>query len=180
MVPMVRSDAYAHPGSSSPTPTAILVDALDSSAVTVTEFIESLVGEQILADKIEHSELRAREGDRLDVEAGSPLRRRVAVLRGRQTWHPYVGALTLMVPDRLPDSVIHRLEATDEPIGRVLTDHGLTAVRRDLAAVTPSSTIRLPADVLYARQYRLDVGGRPAMFIREWFLADITPFLTPR
>jgi chorismate-pyruvate lyase len=173
---MVRSSAQVNPGSSSPAQTAILVGALDNG-VSVTEFIERLVGEQILADKIEHSEVKALAGNRLDAQVGSPLRRRAAVLRGRQTWHPYVEALTLMVSDRLPDPVIHRLDATNEPIGRVLTDHGLAGVRGDVATVSSLSEVRVSADVLYARQYRLDVEGRPAMFVREWFLADLTRFL---
>lgn len=179
MVPMVQSEARAQPGSSIPTPAAILVAALDRSHVTVTQFIEDLVLEQIFADKIEHSELEALAGNPFNVEAHTPLCRRVAVLRGRQTWHTYVEALTLMVLDRLPDPVVRRLQATDEPIGRVLTEQGLVAVRRDLAAVRLTPTLQAPTDVLFTRRYSLDVGGRPAMFVTEWFLADLAPFLTP-
>lgn len=158
----------------------VLADALTEFRGTVTEFLEDLVKEQIYADKIMQVETAAASPNRLSLEGGHPLARRVAVLRGRRTSRAYLYAETLLVTSRLPLMTMRRLETSCDPIGRVIVEEGLTVARTSLAPIPRPLEHRLPKDALafiYSREYRIDVGGLPVMEISEWFLPGLEDFL---
>jgi chorismate-pyruvate lyase len=145
---------------------------------TVTEFVERLVDERIVADVVTQVEFSAAEDSELGVQPGHRLIRRVAVLRGRRSHRGFVVAETMYVPDRLPPTVRRGLLETDEPIGRVLLGHQLAIARVDLASTPepPGS----PHGALWSRRYRLDIAGLPVMDITERFLYSLAPLLTPK
>jgi len=153
----------------------LIAAALAESRLTVTEFIEDLIGEPIVADKLGQSETSAGDENGLGVEAGHTLLRREVLLRGRRSLRPYVHAESWLVPDRLPQTLLERLELTDKPIGRVLVEEQLPYVRVEVVPIHQSD--RSAYEVVYARHYRIELGNRPVMRIVEWFLNSLTPYL---
>jgi chorismate-pyruvate lyase len=159
---------------------ALLVAALAAPTKTVTEVLEDLVKEPVTADKLDQVETTATDGNRLSVEAGYPLTRRVTLLRGERSSRLYLFADTLIVTSRLPRETWQRLEESTDPIGRVIVEDGLSMARAD---ITPERrplgprSLGFTGDFLYARRYRLDIRCEPVMEIAEWFLPDLTDFL---
>jgi chorismate-pyruvate lyase len=159
---------------------AALVEALADPTKTVTEVLEDLVKEPVTADKLDQVDTTATDGNRLSVEAGYPLTRRVTLLRGERSSHPYLFADTLIVTSRLPHETWRRLADGNEPIGRVIVEEGLSMERAD---ITPEGRplgprpLEFTGEVLYARRYRLDIRCEPVMEIAEWFLTGLAEFL---
>jgi chorismate-pyruvate lyase len=167
-----------HRGDHSPTSASLVADALAQSRLTVTEFIEDLVGEPMMADKLAQFEVSAVDDSGLGVEVGHPLLRREVLLRGRRSLRPYVHAESWLVPDRLPGAVIERLTQTDTPIGRALVEQHLSYIRVDVVPIHSSN--RSAYESVYARNYRIDIGNRPALRIAERFLNTLTPYLATK
>lgn len=159
---------------------AVLVAALAEPTKTVTEVLEDFVKEPVTADKLEQVGTTATDGNPLSVEAGYPLTRRVALLRGERSSRPYLFADTLIVTSRLPHDTWQRLAESNDPIGRVIVEDGLSMARAD---ITPEGgplgprPLGFTGEFLYARRYRLDIRCEPVMEIAEWFLPDLTHFL---
>ena len=92
-------------------------------------------------------------------------------------------AESLIALSRLPSCVCERLEATNDPIGRILAEEGLEFTRSALSAPQAPVTSPLncaasaPPETLLARTYRVDLDGVPVMVISEWFLHSLEPFL---
>src|ERR1700677_479153 len=107
--------------------------ALARTGETVTAFIEKFAGEPIDADERYHTMTRAPTRNPLKVPDGHPLIKRTVVLRGRTSAKPYVYAESLLVPGRLPAVFFVRLETSADPIGRILTEEGITFTRSPLA-----------------------------------------------
>jgi chorismate-pyruvate lyase len=162
-------------------PVDVLTAALSEPGATVTEVLEDLVREPVVAHKLDQGETTAAEGNRLAVEPGHPLARRVTVLRGARSSRPYLYADTLIVTGRLPVGTWRRLARSNDPIGRVIVEDGLPLTR---VGITPEPRSFGPpatgwiGQPIYARRYRLDIGSEPVMEIAEWFLPDLTDFLT--
>ena len=154
-----------------------LASIVSETKGTVTEFVEHLVDERIVADVVTQVESLAAEESVLGVQPGHRLFRRVAVLRGRRSHRSFVLAETMYVPDRLPRVVQRELLETDDPIGRVLLANQLAFARVDLPSIPePSGS---PNGALWARRYRLDLAGMPVMDITEWFLDTLARLLPP-
>lgn len=149
---------------------------------TVTDFLETLTGERLVADPVRHRPMAAADPNDLGVAAGRELTRRTALLKGGTSGRPYVYAASLFVPDRLPERVRAQLEEGTDPIGRVLAAHGLRPVRvplarserpegpdddgsGDLPGLTPA--------IVWSRAYRLTRDGLTLFAIREWFLRPV-------
>jgi chorismate-pyruvate lyase len=148
---------------------------LDSSG-TVTQFLETITGELILADVVRQSMVKAEPGNGLGVATGQVVTRRIAILVGRTTHLQYLYAETSFAPERLPEQVLAQLETTDHPIGQVLVAHGLTLGREPVPeqeARTPSPEIELAAEIVFTRAYRLMIDASPVFAIREWFLRSV-------
>ena len=159
--------------------------ALARNSGTVTAFLEQLVGELIDADERCHTITHAGELNPLQVPLGHPLLKRTVVLRGRSSARSYVYAESLLVQERLPAVFLSRLETSAHPIGRILTEEDIAFTRVPLtppdacpafvAGDVPSTT----NDWAFARKYRIDVSGTPAMLIVEWFLSSLQSFSPP-
>jgi len=154
-----------------------LANIVSETKGTVTECVERLVDESLVADVVTQVECFAAEDSVLGVQPGHRLIRRVAVLRGRRSHRGFVFAESLYVPDRLPPVVRRGLLETSDPIGRVLLGNHVAFARVDLPSIPESS--RSPDGSVWARRYRLDLAGVPVMDITEWFLDTLPPLLPP-
>ena len=155
--------------------------ALDRTSGTVTDFLEQLVGETIDAHAHRHDMIEAHKASDLGVEEGEPLLYRAATLQGRTSGCSYVYAESIIVSDRLPTEFGNRLEASTDPIGRILEEMGIVVTRQDLGEPDgpsrPNGDLKV-VDYLLARTYRIDSEQTPVMIITEWFLKTLIPFLS--
>lgn len=155
-----------------------LASALDRDTWTVTELLEHVAREPIDAD-IRRQVIGPGSVDEwLGLPPGAPTLERAVVLAGRVTGTSFVYAESAIAADRLPRSVRSRLQASRDPIGRVLLDHEIALRRHPLpgpvvARHADRTGGSLLDDVVLARRYRLIVDGAPAMVISEWFLAPV-------
>lgn len=176
-----RSTPWAPPTRRPPQPPVdVLVRWLADPTTTVTEVLEELVREPVVAHKLDQAETTATTGNCLAVEPGHPLARRVAVLRGERSSRPYLYADSLIVTSRLPPKTWRRLAEGDDPIGRVIVEDALPMTRADVTLGRRPFEPRPPGlagEPIYARRYRLDIRREPVMDIAEWFLPDLTGFL---
>ena len=144
----------------------------------MTELLEHIAGEPVDAD-IHHQVVGPGCVDQLlALPSGAPTLERAVVLAGRFTGRAFVYAESAIAPDRLPGSVRSRLEASRDPIGRVLLDHHITPIRDQLdgpvaARHAEQTRLTLLDDVVLARRYRLIVDGTPVMVVSEWFLGPV-------
>ncbi len=110
---------------------------------------------------------------------------RTAVLAGRTSGEAFLYAESVLVPDRLPPSFRRRLDATDDPIGRILDEEGIAVTRHPEPGVgtgvcAEASDLGAALDAcLLVRTYRIDVESDPVMQISEWFLSSLERFLLP-
>ena len=155
--------------------------ALDRTGGSVTDFLEQLVGEKIVACVHDHDMIEAHNGNRLRVEKGEPLLRRAATLQGANSGCSYVYAESVIVVSRLPAGFCNKLERGSDPIGRVLDEMGIAVIRQGIGepddAARPNSDVEV-GGYLLARNYRLDSDETPVMTITEWFLETLAPFLS--
>ena len=163
-------------------PRSRLEVALERTGTSVTVFLEQLVGEPLDARQLRHAMIRAGAANSLAVGEGHPLLRRSAVLSGRSSDRPYLYAESLLVPERLPADVLRQLEATSNPIGRILAKERIGFTRSALPWSDPrrasvSGDPPVPDQHLLARTYRIDIEDAPAILIWEWFLPGLAPFL---
>ncbi len=160
-----------------------LEQLLAGSGGTVTATLEVLVGEPVDATVLGQCAVASDGAGALAVPEGHPLLCRAATLHGRHSGRPYVEAVTLLVPGRLPAGFGDRLGSGGQPIGRLLEAEGIEVTRVALADVDPLAravwpeAAPPPETVRLARTYRVDTGGRPVMVISEWFLTTVDRFL---
>jgi chorismate-pyruvate lyase len=164
---------------------ADLQRVLFDSAVTVTQFLETLTGEELVADVIDQHPTAAGAGNHLGVSAALIVTQRSAVLTGRTTALPYVYAESMYVPERLSPRSLRRLECTTDPIGRVLAASGLRPSREPVAGpigvatATPIVAPRL-GEVVWSRAYQLLIDDVPVFSISEWFFRSVLDALDRR
>jgi chorismate-pyruvate lyase len=151
-------------------PSEVLATALSTLDGTVTDLLESLAHEPIVADKLSQEERIAISGNLMDLVPGEPVLHRFALLRGQRTHRRFVYADTEIAIRRLPDGVVDRLKHTDHPIGRVLDEHCVARLRLDLPTEDSAPPPSVSEDVVLTRRYRFEIGGQPAVVIQEWFL----------
>ena len=158
---------------------AELQRAVVDSPGTVTDFLELLTGEVLVADVVRQSPVVLGPDNDLEAAAGHAATQRIAVLRGSTTDQPYVYAETMFVGERLPEPARTQLEGTTDPIGRVLVAHGLHPGREPLdpseaaGRQAPVAVAGLGSEIVWSRAYRLRIGGQPVFAIREWFLRSV-------
>jgi chorismate-pyruvate lyase len=162
---------------------ADLQQALRDSSDTVTDMLELLAGEKIVADVVRRCAVSAVTGNALGVAPGQPLTHRIAVLKGVTSEQPYLYAESTFVPERLPQSAGLQLTRSSEPIGRVVVAHGFRLSREELPG--PELPELPPAtaagddttEVVWARAYLLLLDDRPVFAIREWFFRSVLDVL---
>jgi chorismate-pyruvate lyase len=156
---------------------------------TVTTLLESCTGESIVTRASRQSgpatidELRTAVGcwwhpdTRILglAEAERIIARRVT-LTGARSGVPYVAAEAVVVPDRLPELLAHRLSRAGASLGRVLADCRLETRREvlDIAAVRAGSVGTqlggAPHAALLQRTYTIEVGRRAVSAVTEWLV----------
>jgi chorismate-pyruvate lyase len=154
---------------------------------TVTQLLQSITGEPLVAEVISQTARPPGQGDLsgVGVGVGEPVVERIALLKGRASATPYVYAESVYPPAGLPEPVRRHLAETDHPIGRVLLDHGLRLHRHDIP--TPPDGPPAPLDAMAAasgavawwRSYLLVVDDAPVFFIREWFFRSVVDAMGP-
>ena len=166
LVPLMPSD---------PTDLKRLLD----SPETVTHFLETLMGEVLVAEVVRQYPVAADSDNALGIAAGQAMTRRISVLKGRATDVSYLYADSIFVPERLPEEVWAQLEGSSDPIGRVLVAHGLKLGREPLPNRADSGR-RRPEPMSSSRprlygpcRYRLTIDGKPTFAIGEWFLRPV-------
>jgi len=158
---------------------AELQRAVADSPGTVTDFLEMLTGEPLVADVVRQGPVVVGPGNNLEAAPGYAATHRIAVLKGGTSDQPYVYAETMFVAERLPEPARTQLEGTTDPIGRVLAAHGLHPDRESLApsgdgmGEAANAAAALGSDVVWSRAYRLRIDGQPVFAIREWFLRSV-------
>ncbi len=146
---------------------------------TVTDFLEMLTGEPLVADVVHQGPVVLGPGNDLEAVPGYAATHRIAVLKGGITHQPYVYAESMFVEERLPEPARTRLKGTTDPIGRVLVAHGLHPKRESLApsgealGQAPDAVMALDSDIVWSRAYRLRIDGQLVFAIREWFLRSV-------
>jgi chorismate-pyruvate lyase len=158
---------------------AALPRLLRDNPHTVTHLLEELLGEPLVADVIRQYSMPAVAGNALGVVAGQPVTHRIAVLRGGATMVPFVYAESAFLPERLPGAARLQLERTSDPIGRVLSVHGLAHGREEMPSAGPGPPQAMDrvaagaAPIVWWRAYRLTIDDLPVFAIREWFFRTV-------
>lgn len=142
---------------------------------TVTEYLEALAGEPVDAEVMSQRHARAPAENVFGLAAGAGLVRRTALLKGRSSGRAFVYAGSTMAVERLPAAVLRRLEASREPIGRVLVDQGLQLTREPVGGPPDPSpegarVVAALGGCVLSRRYRIVVGEEIAIDVSEWFL----------
>ncbi len=142
---------------------------------TVTDYLEVLAGEPVDAEVMSRCHVGAPVDNVFGLPAGADLVRRTALLKGRGSGRAFVYAGSTLAVERLPATVLRRLEMSREPIGRVLADHGLEMAREPVGdPPTPSPVgarvVAALGGAVLSRRYRIAVGGEIAIDVSEWFL----------
>jgi beta-ribofuranosylaminobenzene 5'-phosphate synthase len=156
---------------------------------TVTTLLESCTGETIVTRATRQSGPAAIDELRTDVgcwwhpdtgilglAATERLIARRVTLTGARSGVAYVAAEALVVPDRLPELLAHRLSRAGASLGRVLGDCRLETRREilDIATVRAGSVGNqlgvAPRDALLQRTYTIEVGRRVVSAVTEWLV----------
>jgi chorismate-pyruvate lyase len=146
---------------------------------TVTKFIEAYTMEPVDIVRLgqatrplftSHAWLEAPEGTMTTA--------RHVLLRGGYSYNLYAYAMSLVVPDRLPDSIRPGLEVDGGALGRMLLS-GQLETRREILwygkerlAELPDAIRHLAGEEFISRTYRIIAGGQPLMLINEKFPLD--------
>jgi len=159
-----------------------LMAALQRTTGTVTEFLEHLAGEPIDADVLSQEAAPAGNDNALGLVPDHELVRRTVLLTGRTSGRRFVYAESAIAVELLPDPVRQRLQSSRDPIGRVLTDHGMLVRRDPLAGpvVAARNAVRganLLDGAVLSRRYRITLGGDTAIVVSEWFLQTVSEAL---
>ncbi len=158
---------------------ADLQRALEDGPNTVTQVLEQLTGESIVAEVAGQYTIAAESANALDLATGQPITHRIAVLKGGTSRRPYLYAESIFAPERLPWEVRARLERTSDPIGRILLAHGFSLAREALPPPEqpdppPAASWRgRGAEIIWARAYVLLLNDLPVFAIGEWFFRSV-------
>jgi chorismate-pyruvate lyase len=115
----------------------------------------------------------------LEAPRGTEVAVRQVLIQGRFSRTPYVFAVSLVVPERLPEPVRRRLAVQGEGIGRLLNDTGLETRReilwygRERVADLPEPVHSRTSGDFISRAYRIIAGGAPIALINEKFPCDV-------
>lgn len=143
---------------------------------TVTKFIEAYTLEPVQTVHL-GQETRPLTSDQpwLEAEQGTEVLARRVFLEGRYTRTVYAYAVSLVVPDRLPEAARESLKEDAGSLGRILLSAQLETRRevlwygREHLSDVPDPIRRLEGVPAISRTYRIISRGRPLMLINEKF-----------
>lgn len=142
---------------------------------TVTRFIEAYQLERVDTVRLDQVHFASRGGHEwLAVESGAPVALRRVFLRGRDSDTIYAYATTLVALDRMPKSVLARLELKGQSLGRVLNDAKIETRRETLwygweSDLDVPDPLRHLAQPWLTRAYRIVHRGQPMALVTERF-----------
>ncbi|MFC7387113.1 chorismate--pyruvate lyase family protein [Sphaerisporangium rhizosphaerae] len=134
---------------------------------TVTPLLEHIVDEPVVAARIDQHYVDPDDRTRalLQVSACERLLSRSTELVGARSGAVYVQARSIAVPRALPQELRHGLLRTGEPIGAMLRRQRIETFREILAYALDGER----PDRWACREYRIFIGGTPALLISEVF-----------
>lgn len=143
---------------------------------TLTDMVEAIFQEPIGLNKLAVTMAPAIAPIKaLSLDAGEQIMERKVQIFGETTGRTYVYAESVLAVSRLPEGFRSALLTSNEPLGRLWSQHQLETWK-DLLSVKVRALNSLAAlfsandsnDVL-VRTYRLLSGGQPIMLITEYF-----------
>ncbi|WP_089941711.1 chorismate--pyruvate lyase family protein [Candidatus Entotheonella palauensis] len=143
---------------------------------TVTKFLEAYFLEPVEAALVEQKNQALSDNHAwLEVAKGTDIVARQVILRGRYSSTVYAYAISLLVPNRLPDSMLKHLEVEPSGIGHVLLNSQMEN-RRDILWYGHEHIENLPEEIqrftgseFISRAYRIIANNLPVMLINEKF-----------
>jgi chorismate-pyruvate lyase len=143
---------------------------------TVTKFLEAYTLEPIEIVRLSQVR-RSLPADHhlLQASRGTRVLARQVLLRGRYTATVYAYAASLIVADRVRESVQQYLEADGKGLGHIICDSRMETYReivwygREHIHNLPEAFRFLTVDEFISRTYRVIAGGQPIMLIHEKF-----------
>jgi chorismate-pyruvate lyase len=143
---------------------------------TVTKFIEAYTMEPVDIIRLGQA-VRPLTDDHawLDAPKGVAVIARHVLEQGRYSQTPYAYAVSLIVPERIPETVAQGLEVDGGSLGRLLLGGQLETRRevlwygKERLTDVPDAIRHLAGQECISRTYRIIAGGRPLMLINEKF-----------
>lgn len=150
--------------------------ALVSIDGTVTKFIEAYTLEPVEIIRLQQHEQPLRSDHKwLDAPVNTSVIARQVLLSGKYSATTYAYAVSLLIPDRLPASVLSGLDVEPAGLGKILLNSQLENRRevlwygREQIADLPEEIEVYTGNEFISRTYRILVGNRPMMLISEKF-----------
>lgn len=150
--------------------------ALVSIDGTVTKFIEAYMLEPVESVLLaQQNQPLGADHPWLALSAPGEVIARQALLRGRYSATVYAYAVSLLVPERLPPSLLRDLAHEPAGIGRVLLNSQIENRRellwygRERIANLPEEIERCTGHEFISRTYRIIADDQPVMLINEKF-----------
>jgi len=143
---------------------------------TVTKFIEAYMMEPVEIRRLSQAQRSLLYDHKwLDARQGMSVVAREVLLVGRRSRQMYAYAASILVPERLPAVVRRGLDSAGQGLGSVLLDSRLETRREVLwygrvrLEALPEAIHHLEGEDFISRTYRIIVGGKPVMIIKENF-----------
>ncbi|MFQ5643113.1 MAG: chorismate--pyruvate lyase family protein [Thiogranum sp.] len=143
---------------------------------TVTEILEAQLWEAIHIVKLYQDSIETQSTiPFLDIGPGTEIMVRKVLLRGKYSHKNYIYAESILMPERLPDSIRESLLETEKPIGQLIMQNRMESFREILTcrleeAGELGGYFDIPDDaMLVSRTYRVFANRQPIMLITEKF-----------
>ena len=143
---------------------------------TLTEILEAYLSEKITLVKLSETiEPITQDISLLDISGGQEVIERKILLQGKISRNNWVYAESILIPDRLDESLKNELLVSQESMGRLWLEHRLETFKEIVdSAREPAEDLadyfKLErSDKLLSRTYRVFSGRRPIILITEKF-----------
>lgn len=150
--------------------------ALLATDGTVTKFIEAYTLEPVAIIRLDQkTQPLSTDHAWLDAPQGTPVVVRQVLLQGRYSDTLYAYAASLIVQDRLQETIKQGLEEDGGGLGRILLASRVESYRevlwygKERPMELPNPISHLVGTEFISRAYRIISGGRPMMLINEKF-----------
>ena len=145
----------------------------------VTKFLDAYTNERIEVINLgRHERTLPAEHEWLQAPAGTTVRMRQVILRGKHSAKVYAYAVSSLILERLPEAMRRELDIPGRGLGRIMRELRLETYReimwvgRDSLDELPDDFRALSAHGFVSRTYRIFTQGAPLMLIHEKFPAD--------
>jgi chorismate-pyruvate lyase len=143
---------------------------------TVTEILEAYLWESMQVIKLDQDMIETQQAiPYLELPLGAKVMLRRILLRGKTSHKNYIYAESIVVPDRLNDTLRDGLMSTKKPLGQLMIETRLETFREILnCRREPAEELGAyfdvdPGSMLISRTYRVFCERKPLMLITEKF-----------